>query len=135
MPADRAQLNRAVHAAKRSAGLDDDTYREKLREKFGVASSKELTDDQMRALLTELNGGKTYRPKSKKPYVRMIFALWSEMCRQQIPDNRTRKGLIAFVKRMTQIDDPDWLDYQQASVVIEALKDWQRRELEKAKKA
>lgn len=135
MSADRNKLIAAVHAAKSKKGIADDDYRQLLRTEFKVESSKDLNVAQLGALLTRINGGQRFRAASKKPYVRKIFAIWGEMCRQGIPESRNRSALIAFVKRMTDCDDPEWLDPQQANVVIEALKEWQERGLRKQKEA
>ncbi len=129
--ADRAKLIKAVHACKTKKGIDDETYRATLREGFKVSSSTELTNQQLGALLTKLNGGKWHRPKSSKPYVRMIFGLWAEMCRLGIPEHPTRAGLLAFVKRQADVADPEWLTPESAASVIEALKSWKTREVDK----
>lgn len=123
----KAQLIKAVHAAKTKKGISDDDYRALLRNEFNVESSKDLSLPQLGAFLTRINGGGRYRAASKKPYVRKIFAIWGEMCRQGIPQSPNRTALIAFVKRMTGKDDPEWLAPGEANVVIEALKDWQER--------
>ena len=49
----RAQV-RAVHAAKSRMGLDDDTYRAILEERYGVRSCKQLSRRQATELLTGL---------------------------------------------------------------------------------
>ena len=129
MTADRQQLITAIHTARRRNGIDEETYRDKLRARFQVASSKELSDAQLRALLTDLNGGRLYRPTSRKPYVRKIFALWGEMCRQRIPETPNRPGLLAFVQRQAGVSDPEFLSAGNAHLVIEGLKAWQSRVL------
>lgn len=130
MQADRKGLIRAVHTAKTKKGISDEDYRALLRNEFQVESSKDLTLPQLGTLLTRING-KPYRKASGKAYVRLIFALWGELCRQGIPDSPTRQALLSFVKRMTGKDDPEWLAPAEANKVIEALKDWQHRELAK----
>lgn len=129
MAADRKQLIKAIHTAKGRKGLSDDVYRDMLREGFGAESSTALNDNQLRALLTRLNDGKPYRKASSKAFVRKIFAVWGEMCRQGIPDNPTRAGLFAFVERMAKVSDPEFLTKQAAVTVTEALKAWQERVL------
>lgn len=124
--ADRAQMIKAIHVAKRAKGIDDDTYREKLQNKFSVASSKDLTDEQLGELLTDLNGGKFFK-RSSKPYVRMIFAMWGDMGRAGVVQNPTKQALKAFVKRTAGVDDPEFLVPGQANKVIEALKAMQSR--------
>jgi predicted DNA-binding transcriptional regulator YafY len=73
-------------------------------------------------------GGKkpAFKPSSKA-HVRKVFAVWKAMCDAGIPDNRTRAGLVAFVKRQTGVDDPEWLTPDQANKVTEGLKAWAKR--------
>jgi len=132
---DRAKLIKAIHAVKTRKGISDDDYRAMLARDFNVTTSTKLTMQQLGALLTTLNGGKWHRPKSGKPYVRMIFGLWAEMCRLGIPEHPTRAGLLAFVKRQADVADPEWLTPESAASVIEALKSWKARELAKRQAA
>ncbi|WP_341893861.1 regulatory protein GemA [Ferrovibrio terrae] len=135
MAADRKKLIAAIHVAKNKKGISEDDYRAMLRNEFQVASSTDLAVPQLGALLTRINGGKRFREASGKAYVRKIFAVWGEMCRQGIPDSRNRTALLAFVKRMTNKDDPEWLTPAEGNRVIEALKDWQERALAKQAEA
>jgi hypothetical protein len=48
-----------------------------------------------------------------------------------IPNNPTRDGLRAFVRRMASIEDPNWLSLSDARKVIEGLKAWRAREIAK----
>ncbi len=56
-----------------------------------------------------------------------IRALWLDMHKQGIVRNPAEASLAAYVKRLTNVDALQWLDTQQASGVIEALKKWQQR--------
>ena len=136
-----------VHIAKKELGLDDDTYRDILARVTGQTSSKGLKDYQLDAVLTEFKrlgwtpkkGTATgHRPASAKSHVRKVFAVWGAMCRDGIPADPTRAGLVAFVQRQTKteqrpegLSDPEWLSPDQANKVVEGLKAWQRRELGK----
>jgi phage gp16-like protein len=56
-----------------------------------------------------------------------IRALWLEMHGQSIVRDPSEASLAKYVKRLTDVDALQWLDTQQASGVIEALKKWQKR--------
>jgi hypothetical protein len=43
-------------------------------------------------------------------------------------------ALLAFVKRQTGVDNPEWLDGAQANKVIEGLKAWHARLVSSAEK-
>ncbi|WP_299773182.1 gp16 family protein [uncultured Tateyamaria sp.] len=115
-----------IHIAKKQLGLDDDTYRDVVERVTGQRSAKGLTDKSKRALIGEFKRmgwkGGSYRRKSDKPYVRKVFALWSQLKRDGIWQNTDVSSLRAFVKKMTGVADPEWLSFNQATVVIEALK-------------
>lgn len=121
-----------IHIAKRDLQLDDDTYRDVLERVTGARSSKGLDDDQHEKILGEFerlgwsdkskSQGGNWRPASKKPQVRKIFKLWTELKKKGIWKKPGRASLLAFVKSQTGVADPEWLDYNQASDIIEALK-------------
>lgn len=147
MSATRNPMLAKVHIAKKELGLDDATYRAVLERVTGKTSSAGLKDNQLDAVLTEFKrlgwtpkkaGAAPHRPASDKPHVRKVFAIWADMCRQNIPVINNRTGLVAFVQRMTKteqrpggLSDPEWLSPEQANVVVEGLKAWRARELAK----
>lgn len=120
-----------IHIAKKQLGLDDDTYRDVLDRITGQRSARGLTDRAKLDLLTEFKRmgwkGGSHRRKSGKAYVRLVFALWSQLKRDGLWQNPDVSSLRAFVKKMTGCDDPDWLSFDQATVVIEALKKMKER--------
>jgi len=132
-----------IHKAKADLALPEDCYRALLARITGQETSKGLSGAQVDAVLTEFKRlgwqpkpgkgkateGPRYRPASDKPEVRKVFALWADMCRAGIPRHPTRAGLLAYVRRMTGVDDPEWLNQEQAQIVIEGLKSWRAREL------
>lgn len=128
----------AVHCARRDLGLDEDTYRAVLERVTGSTSAASLTDDGLQAVLDAFRaqGWKSphaegrRRRASGSPHVRKLWAIWTEMCAARIPREPTRAALRSFVQRMTDVADPEWLTGEQVNVVLEALKAWQRRELE-----
>ncbi len=115
-----------IHIAKKQLGLDDDTYRDVLERVTGARSAKGLSGKSKDALIGEFKRmgwkGGSDRKKSGKRYVRLIFALWGELKREGIWENKDVSSLRAFVQKMTGVSDPEWLNFEQANVVIEALK-------------
>lgn len=129
-----------INIAKGQLGLDDTTYRALLQRVTGVASLRIMTERQKIAVLEEMKrqgfkvkvGGKKL-PASVKPYVRMIYALWSKCYRLGVIEDASRPALRAFCKRFVAhginnaVVDPDMLSYQQAEPIIEALKRMEAR--------
>jgi len=111
-----------IHIAKKELGLDEDTYRDVLERVTGQRSAK----GQKRALLAEFRRigwkGGASRKRSEKGYVRKVFAVWGDLKRKGIWQNPDVSSLRTFVKKMTGCEDPEWLSYHQATLVIEALK-------------
>lgn len=141
-----SQSIKAIHVCRRQVqGLEDDgDWRDFLEQVSGSRSVKEMSERQREKVIAELRrrGAKAARPfrKSDKAHVRKVFAIWGEMCREDIPDKPSRDGLRAFVARVTRSDDrpdgvgdPEWLDPAAARMVTEALKSWRGRELAKRK--
>lgn len=75
-----------IHIAKKEMGLDDDAYRDMLRDRYGVESAKNLNQDDVRDLLAHcakvgaLSSGKGWqgRPlpsEDRKPMINKIIKL------------------------------------------------------------
>jgi hypothetical protein len=62
-----------------------------------------------------------------RPYVRMVHALWKSCHRRGIIADGSRAALRSFVKGRSPVDDPDFLTFEQASPIIEALKAMEAR--------
>lgn len=148
--ADINAARRRWFAACREAGLDEDARKAIQARVAGKTSSSSMSVGEFNACLTDLKTrglwkpgkskrkGQTYRRESDKAHVRKVFAIWSDMCRQNIPVIANRTGLVSFVQRMTKteerpggLSDPEWLSPKEANQVIEALKAWRARELAK----
>ncbi len=131
----RRDMLAKIHIAKKDLGLDDDLYRDALERVTGERSASKLSHSQLEAVLGEFRsrGWKPKRRKrSGKPEVRKVFALWGELREMGVA---TAPGPHGFVKRMTRseekpdgVEDPEFMDPQEARKVIEALKDWIVRE-------
>lgn len=125
----RDSLLAQIHIARKELGMDEDTYRSVLLRVTRKPSSAAMSPAERRKVIAEFKrlGFKPkssfgQRPKSDKPYVRKVFALWGELKRKGIWRDPSPHSLRHFVKNMTDCDDPEWLTYPQASRVIEALK-------------
>ncbi|MCT4654381.1 MAG: regulatory protein GemA [Cohaesibacter sp.] len=123
-----------IHIAKKDLGLDETAYRAILVRITGKDSSGNMSERQRRAVLAEFQrlgwkpktGGKP-RPGSNKPFVRLMYALAKNIGQSGYWELPYKDALRAFVKKETGIDNPEWLTFQQASPVIEALKKIEQR--------
>ncbi|KZK97306.1 MULTISPECIES: regulatory protein GemA [unclassified Pseudovibrio] len=119
-----------IHIAKKDLGLDEDSYRDVLERVTGKRSAKGLSEGQRLRVVTEFKclgwepkkQGGAFRPASSKGYVRKLYALaksLDDLGYWKIP---YKDALRAFVKNRSDVDDPEWLTYDQATPLIEALK-------------
>jgi len=131
-----------VHVAKSQLKLSDENYRAICaRVANGKTSSKAMNGAERIALMTEFRRmgfkarpGRKQTPRSNNPQVRKVFALWGEMARTGIVRNGERAALRTYVKRMCGVDDPEFMDGDQAINVIEGLKAMKRRGGDRAAK-
>lgn len=128
----RRALLAAIHCAKKELRLDDPTYRALLeRLANGKASASELTDHELGRVVDHMRRlgwtSKSRTKASRDPHVRKLWAVWNELCASGVIRNPTREALRAWVKRMTGVDDPEWLDPAQVNRMIEAMKKWAER--------
>ncbi|MGR3760913.1 gp16 family protein [Roseobacteraceae bacterium NS-SX3] len=132
----RDPLLAQIHIGRKELGLDDETYRDVLDRVTGQRSAGGLSETARKAVIAELKRlgfkpgrttGARRRPASGKRYVRKVFAVWGELKRDGIWRDSSLQSLRKFVKRLTGCDDPEWLSFEQASKVIEALMQMQER--------
>lgn len=121
------KLIQLIHIGKQQLGMDEETYRSLLRQQFGKSSSKELKESELRQLIATLQQkGATIRlPQMRTtltPLQRKLWAVWKSTA-----DEATNNALNAYVVRMGI--DLDWnqLNNQQATFILETLKQWQKR--------
>ncbi|SDU08973.1 gp16 family protein [Stappia sp. ES.058] len=128
-----------IHIAKKELGLDDETYRDFLARETGKRSAKDLTEAERRKVVlafeqqgfkrSSKGGSKPRADRLSGPYAAKLQALWIAAWNLGIVENASDAALIAFVKRQTGISHGRWLRHgDDATKVIEALKDWMRRE-------
>jgi len=140
-----------VHIARKELALDEASYRAVLVRITGHDSAGKCSDPQLESVLEEFKRlgwtpATKRSPQSKKPHVRLIWALWGQL-RPHLRDGSAKAeplsprkgvagaGLRSFCLRMTQVSDPEWLDGAQANLVIEGLKAWLKRVQSPAEKA
>lgn len=117
-----------IHTARRQLGLDDAEYKAILLGAAGIESSKELSsetqfDEIMKALR---NLGFRYQKREEiilpnrasKAQIAYIKRLWDLGSR-----SKTESSLRQFLRRVGHVDDVNFLTKQQASAVILALED------------
>jgi hypothetical protein len=125
-----AAQNRAIHSLRpRIPGFDEAAYRELLRARFRVVSSRELSEAQAGLLIEELKGlagqpaGRTAAGRASGKYAPVLQALWLSahaLGAVRDPDDR---AMIAFVSRQTGLSHTRFLtDAADARRAIEALK-------------
>ena len=131
----------AIHALKVRAGLDDDHYRDMLRQQVSATSSKDLTRDQAGRVIEHLKliAGQGGPAPAKKPlaegalsldgpYVGVCRKLWIAGWNLGVFEDRRDTALVAFVERQTGLKTLNWVrDHRDGSAVVEALKKWLAR--------
>lgn len=128
----RKKLLAQLHIARKDMALEEESYRALLYRVTGQTSAKELTDVQMKAVISEFErlGWKKSRFRrfaaGNRPDIRKVFAIWGSL-RDHLECRGSRAGLRAFVERMTGVSDPNFLNPAQARQMIEALKEMQTR--------
>ena len=139
VPPRRRALLARLHIARKELALDEDTYRAALQRIAGASSARDLSDEAIERVLAEFRrrgwrpgkarGGRSarrarrWRPPAKHAHQRKVWALWGELKRRGVWRDPNPASLVKFVRRLTGVDDPDWLTPAQSNKVIEALKD------------
>ncbi len=143
-----------IHVAKRQLGMDEETYREMLRNVAGVSSSTELTLQMFQAVIDHLvscgfkktpgeydySGFVAYKEKWRKTGMRpgmatpgqlaSIEAAWDHMRWYWAPDEgfgNRELALRGFLRKRFGASDLRFLNFDQAHGCIEALKAIQGR--------
>ncbi len=130
-----------IHIAKQELGLDDETYRDVLKWKFNVSSSKDLKPRQVIVLLNHFKA-RGWKPKAARkakpqqsrskmasdPQSKKIRALWITMHQEGLVKNPSETALARYIKRMTGVDRLEWCTSAQKHRLIEALKKWHERD-------
>jgi len=135
----RRQLYGKIEIAKKDLGLDEDTYRDMLEEKFGVRSRTDLRDGQLVQLVEDFKS-LGWRPKPSKrrqrrdhgrpladdPQAKKARALWLSLYWLGIVRDKREAALAGYVKRMAGVDALQFVTNWEP--IIEGLKAWATRE-------
>lgn len=130
-----------IHIGKGQLHLSEDIYRDIIREASGgkTESAADLDWRGRRAVLeryAELgwkprHRGKTpakpSRPLADDGQSRKIRALWIELHQAGKVRDSSEQALGSYLKRMTGVAALQWLNNEQAILVIESLKKWLER--------
>ena len=128
-----------INMAKTQLGLDEDTYRAKLRNITGETSLRKMTETQLNQVIKVFeNEGFRRGPKKSRhdgrreltgPYLRKLRALWISGYNLGIIRNRDDRAMIAWIEEQTGIPDTRFLRaHTDARAAIEGLKGWLQRE-------
>ena len=124
-PANRRAMLAKIHVAAKELALAEESYRAVLRRVGGAESAAAIDDGGLARVLDEFKrlgwkeARRAFKP-SPKPHVRMVWRLWRELSPPAVRNQA--QGLRGFCKRVTGIEEPEWLSPAQANAVIEALK-------------
>ncbi|KOE31347.1 gp16 family protein [Aggregatibacter actinomycetemcomitans] len=145
----RKQLIQLIHIGKSKLQMDKEVYRLFLVNTVGKDSCMQMNlielnkvVDAMKKRGFQVSGGYFKDGKRKSPpsythvssnIVKKIRAKWLEMADAGIIRDRSEDGLNAFVKNIAKNEQGEpipfvsWLNNAQASIVLERLKQWQKR--------
>jgi len=117
----RNKLLARFHATASASGITGEVYKNWLHERTGEESCKDLTDEQIRALLPEFEAT---RNQWRKAGAQCRELGWSGF---EDPAFRT------FVKRVTKQENPQFLTKKQLRDVIAGLENWIKNIRKKSK--
>lgn len=130
----RLRLIKLIHVARRELGMDDETYRLMLKGLPGLdgaTSTAELNIPNLERVLEQLKRrgfkvrpNKGSRPLADDEQAKKIRALWLTLHDLGAVRNSSEAALVAFVKNRTKVEALQWLNVDQASRIIEHLKQW-----------
>lgn len=124
----RNKLLQLVHIAKRQLGMDEETYRSLLSQRFYQNSAKNISYSELIKLVKILQQkGATIRLPRDVPQLsalqRKLWAVW-----KAVADESTSAALNRYVSRY-YAEVVDWRDLnsEQTASIIEQLKQWKKR--------
>ena len=140
-------LRRLIHVGCRELGLDSDTRHDLQLVATGKASLSDMTEAEMLRVVEALrqrgfkpgfksgSTGRKSRPAAPRADLRYIHVLWGLLGKAGVLKRPGRDGLNAFVRSRFEkkwgavpLDIDHLREWEQISDVIDALKDWCRRE-------
>ncbi|AUK45190.1 hypothetical protein A4212_10015 [Pasteurella multocida] len=157
----KAKYIQLIHIAKHKLALDEFTYRAFLETTTGKTSCKQMKIAELDSVLTSLESKgfknkatsfnkkrttKDYSPSSATAVVKhdialKIRAVWIDMSKQGFLRDGSEEALNQFVRNVINpILKPEKLmvlgvsalDYRQGTIVLERLKKWREREINRS---
>lgn len=122
-----------IHVAAKQLDIEEDDLRSLYQQQTGKTSLRMMNFGERTKVIKELER-KGFKSKSKTPapsdkYSAKITALWIAAHNLGITRSKTEKSLLAYVKRMANVDHTRFLrHHEDAEKVIESLKKWMTRE-------
>ncbi|MEY2689187.1 MAG: hypothetical protein RL375_3385 [Pseudomonadota bacterium] len=123
--------------AKAQLQLSDDEYRDLMSTVCaGVRSAAQLDFTGRRRFLAHLQACLRHQQPAAKvrhipapltPAQRLMWSLWMRLADAGLVTERTMAALEAFARRQTGVDRLQWLNPQQADLVVTSLKQWLKR--------
>jgi hypothetical protein len=121
-------LYRAVHAAVRANGMDDEDRKALMADMFGKHSLSDMTTQEITQLLNRLNRGRNQQsPAGHRAHVGKIRALWWSLYWLGEVESADERAISAFVQRQTRVAALRFVDHKSGRTVIEGLKAWLAR--------
>ena len=135
----------AIHACRKQvAGLaEEEVWRDYLRQLTGRDSLRKMTGAQLGRVLDDLHSKGARKAPPKRAFkartrkladgdqARLIRALWLDLWNLGCIEDSSEEALASFVRRQAKVDALEWLPADKAASVIEALKGWLARPVEK----
>lgn len=125
----------AINIGLKQLGIEGEDKRDFYERLTGELGLRDMTPKQHEIVLAELRrlgfrhkprAGKKY-PAAAKGYIRLIHALWRSCAQKGVVEDGRRTALRIFVEKRTGVSDPDFLTFEQASPIIDALKAMEAR--------
>ena len=132
----KSKLIQLIHVGKTQLGLDDELYREVLESCTGKTSSKDMTIQQLDAVLNRLKQlGFTVESKEKTGVSnladdaksKLIRHLWLQLHQAGQVRNGSEKALAKFVENKVGVSALQFLSTKNADMIITHLRQWCKR--------
>lgn len=132
----KSKLIQLIHVGKTKLGLDDELYREVLESCTGKTSSKDLTIQQLEAVLNRFKQlGFEVESKEKTGVAnladdtqsKLIRHLWLQLHSAGQVRNGSEKALAKFVENKVGVSALQFLSTKSAEMIITHLRQWCKR--------
>lgn len=119
-----AGLIKAIHMGKRRLGMDNETYREMLRNLTGLDSCSQMTARELKYVLLHMRqAGFSPAPRETlSPQMQKCRALWLLLHEAGVVRDKSLRALKGYIRRMRI--DPARATVNDMARAIESLKSW-----------